>query len=353
VFVCVGYTDQHTGYSYNILVYDKIERHEIMTEDKSQMTGAAERLAIAVKTEISKAVKGQEAVIEGLLICLLADGHALLEGVPGTAKTLMAKALAHSLQCDFHRVQFTPDLMPSDIIGTTVYDMKAAEFIIKKGPIFTSVLMADEINRTPPKTQAALLQAMEEHRVSIDGVDHVLPPPFMVIATQNPIEYEGTYPLPEAQLDRFLMKLKVDYPAAEEEIAMLHLHQQGFDPHELAQSAVRPVVDVALLTAAKAEVNVITVEEGVLQYLVALVTATRTSHQVVLGASPRATVALLRCSRALAAIEGRSFITPDDVKIIARPVLRHRIILRPEAELEGLTTDQLIDSVLTAVPVPR
>ena len=213
--------------------------------------------------------------------------------------------------------------------------------------------MADEINRTPPKTQAALLQAMEEHRVSIDGVDHPLPAPFMVVATQNPIEYEGTYPLPEAQLDRFLMKLKVDYPVEDEEVAMLRLHQQGFDPHQLAQSAIRPVVDSALLAAAKAEVNAITVEDGVLRYLVALTTATRTSPQVVLGASPRATVALLRCSRAFAALDARSFITPDDVKIVARPVLRHRIILRPEAELEGLTTDQLIESVLAAVPVPR
>ena len=324
-----------------------------MTEINSRMSGAAERLAEAVKGEVGKAVKGQEAIIEGLLICLLADGHALLEGVPGTAKTLMAKALALSLQCDFQRIQFTPDLMPSDIIGTTVYDMKAAEFFIKKGPIFTSVLMADEINRTPPKTQAALLQAMEEHRVSIDGVDHQLPAPFMVIATQNPIEYEGTYPLPEAQLDRFLMKLKVDYPSPEEEVDMCDLHQQGFDPHQLTQSAIRAVVDAALLTEAKAEVNAITVEDGVLHYLVSLVTATRTSPQVVLGASPRATVALLRCSRAFAALDGRSFITPDDVKIIARPVLRHRIILRPEAELEGLTTDQLIDGVLSAVPVPR
>ncbi len=324
-----------------------------MSEALIQISGAAERLGDAVKTEVAKAVKGQEAIIEGLMICLLADGHALLEGVPGTAKTLMAKALAHSLQCEFRRVQFTPDLMPSDIIGTTVYDMKAAEFFVKKGPIFTSVLMADEINRTPPKTQAALLQAMEEHRVSIDGVEHTLPAPFMVIATQNPIEYEGTYPLPEAQLDRFLMKLKVDYPTGDEEIAMLRLHQQGFDPHELAQSAISAVVNAAMLVAAKREVNAITVEEGVLKYLVTLVSATRTSPQVVLGASPRATVALLRCSRALAALEGRSYISPDDVKMIARPVLRHRIILRPEAELEGLTTDQLIDGVLAAVPVPR
>jgi len=319
----------------------------------TEITGVVEHLVDTVKTEVAKAVKGQEAVIEGLLICLLADGHALLEGVPGTAKTLMAKALAHSMQCEFHRVQFTPDLMPSDIIGTTVYDMKAAEFFVKKGPIFTSMLMADEINRTPPKTQAALLQAMEERRVSIDGVDHELLAPFMVIATQNPIEYEGTYPLPEAQLDRFLMKLKVDYPAADEEMAMLRLHQQGFDPHQLAQSAIKPVVDRAQLAKARQEVASITVEDGVLKYLVELVTSTRGSHQVVLGASPRATVALLRCSRALAAMEGRTFVTPDDIKMIARPVLRHRIILRPEAELEGLTTDQLIESILAAVPVPR
>jgi len=307
----------------------------------------------AVRAELSKAVKGQEAIIDGLLICLLADGHALLEGVPGTAKTLMAKTLAHTLHCVFHRVQFTPDLMPSDIIGTTVYDMKTAEFFVKQGPVFTAILLADEINRTPPKTQAALLQAMEEHRVSIDGVDHILPSPFLVIATQNPIEYEGTYPLPEAQLDRFLMKLKVDYPTPDEELQVLRLHRDGFDPHQLAESSINAVVDEALLAAAKAEVAHITVEDGVLQYLVQIVGATRNAQQVTLGASPRATVALLRCSRAMAALEGRSFITPDDVKMIARPVLRHRIILRPEAELEGLTTDQLIESVLSSVPVPR
>jgi MoxR-like ATPase len=324
-----------------------------MTTNTAFTPGATERLVQTVRAEIGKAVKGQDAIIDGLLICLLADGHVLLEGVPGTAKTLMAKALAHTLNCPFHRVQFTPDLMPSDILGTTVYDMKTSEFFVKQGPIFTAVLLADEINRTPPKTQAALLQAMEERRVSIDGVDHVLPVPFLVIATQNPIEYEGTYPLPEAQLDRFLMKLKVDYPTGDEELAMLRLHQQGFDPHALAASAIAAVVTADELAAARAEVAHITVEDGVLQYLVALVAATRAAHQVTLGASPRASVALLRCSRALAALDGRTFITPDDVKRIARPVLRHRIILNPEAELEGLTTDQLIESVLSTVPVPR
>ncbi len=321
--------------------------------DAMPVSGAVEQLATAVKAEIAKAVKGQEAVIEGMLICLLADGHVLLEGVPGTAKTLMARTLAASLNLTFRRVQFTPDLMPSDIIGTTVYDMKSAEFFVKQGPIFTAFLMADEINRTPPKTQAALLQAMEERRVSIDGVDHPLPVPFFVIATQNPIEYEGTYPLPEAQLDRFLMKLKVDYPAPAEELAMLRLHRDGFDPHKLALTDVKAVVSPEMLAAAKDEVKHITVEDGVLKYLIDVVTATRTAHPVILGGSPRAAVALLRCSQALAALEGRSFMTPDDVKIVARPILRHRVILRPEAELEGLTTDQLIESVMASVPVPR
>jgi len=321
--------------------------------DTPQLIGTVAHVGEAIKGEMGKAIKGQEAIIEGLLICLLAEGHALLEGVPGTAKTLMAKALAHCLNCEFRRVQFTPDLMPSDIVGTTVYDMKTAEFFVKKGPIFTAVLLADEINRTPPKTQAALLQAMEERQVSIDGVDHTLPMPFLVIATQNPIEYEGTYPLPEAQLDRFLMKLKVDYPSAGEELEMLRLHQQGFDPHQLATSEIRPVIDSNLLAQAKKELQSITVEEGVLKYLVDLVAATRAAHQSLLGGSPRATVALLRGSRVVAALEGRTFITPDDVKLVARPVLRHRIILRPEAELEGLTADLLIDSVLAAVPVPR
>ena len=324
-----------------------------MTETIAQQPGVAARLGEAVQAEVHKVVKGQEAAVAGLLTCLLADGHVLLEGVPGTAKTLMAKALALCLQCEFRRIQFTPDLMPSDIIGTTVFDAKTAEFFVRRGPVFTAILMADEINRTPPKTQAALLQAMEERRVSIDGVDHPLPTPFFVIATQNPIEYEGTYPLPEAQLDRFLMKLHVDYPSAPEEVNMLRLHQQGFDPHRLAESDIRPVVHPEMLAQAKAEAGTLTVEEGVLEYLVSIAAATRTAPQVFLGGSPRATVALLRCSRALAALEGRSFVTPDDVKAIAHPVLRHRIILRPEAEIEGFTTDQLVDSVLAMVPVPR
>jgi len=324
-----------------------------MTDIITPETGVVAHIGELVSAEVGKAVKGQQAIIEGLLICLLAEGHALLEGVPGTAKTLMARALATSLQCEFHRVQFTPDLMPSDIIGTTVYDIKTAEFFVKKGPIFTSIMMADEINRTPPKTQAALLQAMEERQVSIDGVDHALPSPFFVIATQNPIEYEGTYPLPEAQLDRFLMKLKVDYPTPEEETEMLRMYRAGFDPHQLVLADLRPVVTPDLLAKANAEMKAVTVEDGVLKYLVDLIAATRTAPQVMLGGSPRAAVALLRCSRALAALEGRTFITPDDVKIIARPVLRHRLILRPEAEIEGFTTDQCVENVLTAVPVPR
>lgn len=315
--------------------------------------GIVEQIGTQVKAEMAKVVKGQEAIIEGLLICLLADGHALLEGVPGTAKTLMANALAHCINCEFRRIQFTPDLMPSDITGTTVYDMRTAEFFVKKGPVFTAVLLADEINRTPPKTQAALLQAMEEHNVSIDGVEHALPTPFLVIATQNPIEYEGTYPLPEAQLDRFMMKLKVDYPRSEEEFAMLRLHQQGFNPHVLATSQIKPVVTTDMLAQAKASLSQVTVEEGVLNYIVSLIAATRSAHQILLGGSPRASVALLQSSRVVAALDGRQFVTPDDIKLVARPVLRHRLILRPEAELEGLTADQLIESVLAAVPVPR
>lgn len=321
--------------------------------DNQMLSGTTARLGEMIKTEIARAVKGQDDVVEGLLICLLADGHALLEGVPGTAKTLMAKALAHSLNCQFRRVQFTPDLMPSDIIGTTVYDMKSSEFFVKKGPIFTSILLADEVNRTPPKTQSALLQAMEEHQVSIDGTEHELPFPFMVIATQNPIEYEGTYPLPEAQLDRFLMKLKVAYPSESEELAMLALHQQGFDPHTLTTTAIKAVVDAEMLKQARQELTGITVADSVMQYLVTLVTATRLAPQALLGGSPRSSVALMRCSRVIAALEGRTFVTPDDIKLVAAPVLRHRIILRPEAELEGLTADHLIERVLAAVPVPR
>jgi MoxR-like ATPase len=307
----------------------------------------------AVRAEVAKAVVGQDAVVSGLVIALLADGHVLLEGVPGVAKTLLVRSLAAALSLDTKRVQFTPDLMPGDVTGSLIYDARTAEFEFRKGPVFTNLLLADEINRTPPKTQAALLEAMEERQVSVDGLPRPLPDPFMVIATQNPVEYEGTYPLPEAQLDRFLVKLNVPLPGRDDEFGMLRRHADGFDPRDLAAAGLRAVAGPTELAAGRAAAARVSVAPEVLSYIVDLCRATRSSPSVSLGASPRGATALLRTSRAWAWLSGRDFVTPDDVKALARPTLRHRLALRPEAELEGATTDAVLEGVLATVPVPR
>lgn len=307
----------------------------------------------AVRTEIAKAVIGQDQVVTGLVIALLCRGHVLLEGVPGVAKTLLVRALAASLSLQSKRVQFTPDLMPGDVTGSLVYDAKTAEFEFREGPVFTNLLLADEINRTPPKTQAALLEAMEERQVSVEGVPRPLPEPFLVAATQNPVEYEGTYPLPEAQLDRFLMKLAVPVPGREDEIGMLTRHVAGFNPRDLEAAGLRPAAGPAELAAARQAVRSVHVASEITAYIVDLCRATRQSPSLLLGVSPRGATALLGTSRAWAWLAGREYVIPDDVKALARPTLRHRIQLRPEAELEGAAPDGVLDGVLASVPVPK
>ncbi|MER6503557.1 MoxR family ATPase [Streptomyces sp. NPDC001455] len=307
----------------------------------------------ALRSEIAKAVVGQDPAVTGLVVALLCRGHVLLEGVPGVAKTLLVRALAASLELDTKRVQFTPDLMPSDVTGSLVYDARTAEFSFQPGPVFTHLLLADEINRTPPKTQSSLLEAMEERQVTVDGVPRPLPDPFLVAATQNPVEYEGTYPLPEAQLDRFLLKLTVPLPSRDEEINVLTRHSEGFNPRDLASVGIRPVAGPADLEAARAAVARTKVSPEIAGYVVDICRATRESPSLSLGVSPRGATALLSTARAWAWLTGRDYVTPDDVKALALPTLRHRIHLRPEAEMEGVTPDSVITSVLAHVPVPR
>jgi MoxR-like ATPase len=306
----------------------------------------------AVREEVAKVVVGQEGSLSGIVAALLVGGHVLLEGVPGVAKTLLVKAVAGAFALDTKRLQFTPDLMPSDVTGQLVLDADRT-FRFRQGPVFTNLLLADEINRTPPKTQAALLESMEERQVSVEGEAHPLPEPFAVIATQNPVEYEGTYPLPEAQLDRFLFKLQVAYPSAEQEQEVLARHDRGLDPHDLAASGLRPVATAADLAVGRRAVDALRVEEPVLAYVVALVRATRESPSLTLGVSPRGGAALLRAAKAWAWLAGRTFVTPDEVKAVARPALRHRLVLRPELLLEGATPDAVLDGILASVPAPR
>lgn len=310
-------------------------------------------VAELVRTQVSKAIEGQDSVIEQVLVAILANGHALLEGVPGVAKTLMIRTISRTLGLEYGRVQFTPDLMPSDIVGTTVFDPRTGEFSLRTGPIFVQILLADEINRTPPKTQAALLEAMEERQVTIDGDSVVLPSGFLVFATQNPIDFEGTYPLPEAQLDRFLLKIVVDYPSPNEEKNVLVRHHQGFRPQGLEQVGIEAVTDHAGLLELQKEVATTTVDGPIFEYIYNIVSGTRKSSEVAVGASPRAGIALLNCAKALARLRSRDFVIPDDVKELALPVLRHRVLLRPEAEVEGQTVDRLIKAIADAVPVPR
>lgn len=306
----------------------------------------------ALREEIAKAVVGHHGTVSGLVVALLCRGHVLLEGVPGVAKTLLVRTLAAGLDLDAKRVQFTPDLMPGDITGTLVFDARTAQFAFRDGPVFTNLLLADEINRTPPKTQAALLEAMEDRQVSVDGRPHPLPDPFVVVATQNPIEYEGTYPLPEAQLDRFLVKLTMGIPSRQEEVEVLTRHDGGFDPRELVAAGVRPVAGPGELAAARAAVGAVRVAPELIGYIVDICRATRDTGSLALGASPRAATALLATSKAWAWLAGRDFVTPDDVKALTHPTLRHRVVVRPEAELDGVHADGVLDAVLSAVPVP-
>jgi MoxR-like ATPase len=306
-----------------------------------------------ITSELRKVVVGQEEVIEQILVAILAEGHALLEGVPGTAKTLIVKTLARIINADFSRIQFTPDLMPSDITGTSVFNFATSEFTLRKGPVFTDILLADEINRTPPKTQAALLEAMEERQATIDGERHELSSLFTVLATENPIEYEGTYPLPEAQLDRFLLKILIDYPEQNAEREIVQRWDEGFDSRKLTNIHIEPFPFADTIGNCRAEVKNLRMETGVQNYCVEIVRKTRQHPTILYGASPRASVALLLCSKALAAIRNREFPTPDDVRDVARPVLRHRITLRAEAELDGATTDAAITDILQSVEVPR
>jgi len=313
------------------------------------------RLAAAgrLEAEIGKVVVGQRRPIGELLAALVAGGHVLLEGVPGVAKTLLAKALARALDLRFGRVQFTPDLMPSDILGTSVYRPDRGTFELRRGPIFTEVLLADEVNRTPPKTQAALLEAMEERQVTLDGQRQPLPPAFFVIATQNPVEYEGTYPLPEAQADRFLLKVRMDYPAAAEELEILRRAAAGLDVHDLAAAGVTPVLGPEELAALRARTRTLSVSPQVLEYVARIVRGSRELSRARLGASPRAGVGLLATARAHSALLGAEWVTPEDVKEVAPAVLRHRLVLRAEAELEGAVPDDLVKELLDTVEVPR
>ncbi len=314
---------------------------------------AAASLREGTMGEVRKAVVGQDEPLELMLCALVAGGHVLLEGVPGVAKTLMAKALAKSLSAEFKRIQFTPDLMPADILGTSVFDLKTQAFMMVRGPIFTDLLLTDEINRAPAKTQSALLEAMQERAVSLEGRHLALSPIFTVFATQNPVESEGTYPLPEAQLDRFLFKVEVGYPSDQEEDAILAAVHQGFDSGDLARAGVGPAVSKEQLLHARGALREVTVEAPVLSYVRRLVAATRVSPRIRLGAGPRAAVHLLLATKALAALRGRSFVTPDDIRYLAGPVLKHRLLLSPDAELDGATPGDVLREVVAAVEVPR
>lgn len=305
------------------------------------------------RSEAGKAVVGQEDAIRLCALALIAQGHVLIEGVPGVAKTLLAKTIARLLSLKYGRIQFTPDLMPADIVGTSIYDLQTRAFRIRQGPVFTNVLLADEINRAPAKVQAALLEAMEERGVSLEGQQQPLPDPFIVLATQNPIEYEGTFPLPEAQQDRFLFKAFMSYPKPEQELEMLGRWDKGIELRDPAKAGVEPVLDATAIAECREEARKVTVEEKIRRYIIELAVATRQAGELILGASPRAEVLLLLAAKAAAAFEGRDYVTPDDVKSLLRPTFRHRLLLRPEAEVAGQTADSLLDGVIARVTPPR
>lgn len=306
-----------------------------------------------LRQEADKVLVGLENQFELLVVALLTGGHVLLEGVPGTAKTLMAKTLAHLIQAQFTRIQFTPDLMPSDILGTSVFDITSGKFYLKKGPIFTQILLADEINRAPAKTQSALLETMEERQISLEGERYLLAPPFMVIATQNPIEYEGTYPLPEAQLDRFLFKVLVSYSPLETEVEVLRRYHRGFDAHDLSAAKLQAILTPERIAQVRQLIRQVTVEEGILTYIAQVAAASRQSPDITLGASTRASTHVLLAAKTFAALQGRNFVTPDDIKFVVLPVYRHRLLLKPEAEIEGLDADAVVQRLLNQVEVPR
>jgi MoxR-like ATPase len=314
---------------------------------------AVTRTAGTIRHELAKVIVGMDTVLDQALVALLAGGHVLLEGAPGTAKTLLVRALSLAVRGQFHRVQFTPDLMPADIVGVNMFQAHSGTFQFAPGPIFCDLLLADEINRAPAKTQSALLEAMQEQEVSVDGLGHRLSSVFTVFATQNPIEYEGTYPLPEAQLDRFLLKIVVGYPEAPQEVEILMRYQAGFDAARPATFAVEPCTSVEELAEVRAAVREVRVELPVMEYITSIVRGTRGLQWLTLGASPRASVMLFLGSKALAVLRGRGYVTPDDVRDLAAPVLRHRIVLNPEAEIEGTTADQCVARVLERVEVPR
>ncbi len=323
---------------------------EIIDSKYSSLTQEKSNLII---NEVAKVVIGQYDFIEKLVVVLLSDGHVLIEGVPGLAKTLSAKMISKTINAKFMRVQFTPDLMPSDILGTKVFDLKTGNFYLKKGPIFTNFFLADEINRTPPKTQSALLESMEEKSITIDGETHVFENLFTVLATQNPLEYEGTYPLPEAQLDRFMMKLNVDYIPQKFENDLLEKFSNGFNSSDVDSIAIEPVCTFEDLNACRREIQEVKVSSDIINYITSINRATRNSPNTILGASPRASIALLKCAKTYAAMQGRNFVIPEDIKELAVPVLRHRVILKPEAGIEGMKTDQVIRNILNSIEVPR
>ncbi len=312
-----------------------------------------EPLITEIRKQTARVLVGQDEAVDLLIVALLTRGHVLLEGVPGTAKTLMAKTLAGLIEAEYRRIQFTPDLMPSDVVGTVVFDIQSGQFNLKRGPVFTQILLADEINRAPAKTQAALLEAMEERQVSIEGDTQLLPEPFMVIATQNPVEMDGTYPLPEAQLDRFLFKIKIGYLPQQQEVEVLRRYHHGFDAHDLASTGLTPIVRPSQLADIRELIQTVRVEDGILDYIARITDATRRSPDLSLGASTRAGVALLLASKTFAALRGRDYVSPDDIKALVAPVFRHRVYLRPEAEIEGLDADAVFRRLLAQIEVPR